>query len=124
MGDRSVHKGVRMLVIPASMEIYREALKAGMIEHSSTGRSRPEPLLRPLHGSHMGLLASGESCIATTNRNFRGRMGERGVRAISGLPGHGRRIGRHGKDHRPQRGIRMETRKGRVWKFGTTSTPT
>ena len=75
---RKVHLGVRCLVIPASWEVYREALKSGalailvdagcVILNSGCG---------PCLGAHEGIMAAGEVCLSTSNRNFRGRMGHR-----------------------------------------------
>ena len=75
---RKVHPSVRVLVIPASWQVYREALGSGalaalvdagcVILNSGCG---------PCLGAHEGLLAAGEVCLSTSNRNFRGRMGNR-----------------------------------------------
>jgi methanogen homoaconitase large subunit len=76
MGGKKVHPNVRMLVIPASAEIYRDAAREGILERLIVlGAIICNPGCGPCMGAHMGLLASGEVCIATTNRNFRGRMG-------------------------------------------------
>jgi 3-isopropylmalate/(R)-2-methylmalate dehydratase large subunit len=76
MKGRQVAPGVRMLVSPASQEVYRDALKAGwleiladagcLVEHSTCG---------PCFGGHLGVLGDGEVCISSSNRNFQGRMG-------------------------------------------------
>jgi homoaconitate hydratase family protein len=75
---RRVHPAVRVLVIPASWQVYREALGSGalavlvdagcVILNSGCG---------PCLGAHEGLMAAGEVCVSTSNRNFRGRMGHR-----------------------------------------------
>ncbi|HPW17745.1 MAG TPA: 3-isopropylmalate dehydratase large subunit [Candidatus Aminicenantes bacterium] len=75
---RKVHPSVRVLVVPASWQVYREALASGalaalveagcVILNSGCG---------PCLGAHEGLLAAGEVCVSTSNRNFRGRMGHR-----------------------------------------------
>ncbi len=68
--------GVRMIVIPASREIYLEALKRGYIEiFLRAGATIINPGCGPCLGAHQGVLASGERAISSTNRNFRGRMG-------------------------------------------------
>ncbi|MGD9890546.1 MAG: 3-isopropylmalate dehydratase large subunit [Dehalococcoidia bacterium] len=73
---RKVHPDVRMLVSPASQEVFSQALKRGylevladagaLVEHSTCG---------PCYGGHMGLLGDEEVCISSSNRNFQGRMG-------------------------------------------------
>lgn len=73
---KKVHPDVRLLVIPASRRVYLEALKAGYIEiFIKTGALVLNPGCGPCLGAHQGLLASGEVCLSTTNRNFKGRMG-------------------------------------------------
>ena len=73
---RKVHKGVRTIVIPATQAIYLEALKEGLIETFITaGAVVSTPTCGPCLGGYMGILAEGERCVATTNRNFVGRMG-------------------------------------------------
>jgi 3-isopropylmalate/(R)-2-methylmalate dehydratase large subunit len=63
-------------VIPATQEIYRQAIKEGLIEiFLSAGAVISPPTCGPCLGGHMGVLAEGERALATTNRNFRGRMG-------------------------------------------------
>ncbi len=71
-----VHPDVRLLVIPASKRIYLEALKKGYIEtFMRAGGIVLNPGCGPCLGAHQGLLAPEEVCVATTNRNFKGRMG-------------------------------------------------
>jgi len=73
---RKVKKGVRMLVIPASQEIYLEALKEGLIKtFLQAGAYVCNPTCGACVGGHLGLLAPGEVCISSSNRNFVGRMG-------------------------------------------------
>ncbi len=73
---KKVHPDVRMLIIPASRQVYLEALKSGYIENLvQAGGLILNPGCGPCLGAHQGLLAAGERCIATTNRNFQGRMG-------------------------------------------------
>ncbi len=73
---RKVHKGVRTIVIPATQTIYLEALKEGLIETFITaGAVVSTPTCGPCLGGYMGILAENERCVATTNRNFIGRMG-------------------------------------------------
>lgn len=77
LGDRRVHDDVRFIVAPASREIYLRALEDGIIEtFLRAGAIVCNPGCGPCLGAHMGVLAPGEVSIATTNRNFRGRMGD------------------------------------------------
>ncbi|MBP2676696.1 MAG: LeuC, partial [Deltaproteobacteria bacterium] len=76
MRGRKVHDGVRMLVFPATQEIYLQAVREGLVEVFVTaGAAVSTPTCGPCLGGHMGILAKGERAIATTNRNFVGRMG-------------------------------------------------
>lgn len=73
---KRVAKGVRVLVIPATQQIYRDALALGYIDDFiAAGCAVSTPTCGPCIGGHMGVLAEGERCVATTNRNFVGRMG-------------------------------------------------
>ena len=73
-----VKDGVRTLVIPASQEVYRQALKEGLIEiFTDAGALVCGSTCGPCLGGHIGLLAPGETCVSTSNRNFIGRMGSK-----------------------------------------------
>jgi 3-isopropylmalate/(R)-2-methylmalate dehydratase large subunit len=73
---KKVKKGVRVLIIPSTQKIYLDILKSGMIEDFiEAGCVVSTPTCGPCLGGHMGILAKGERCVATTNRNFVGRMG-------------------------------------------------
>lgn len=73
---RKVHPRVRCIVIPGSQQVYMDAMKAGYIETFITaGCAVSTPTCGPCLGGYMGILAAGEKCVSTTNRNFRGRMG-------------------------------------------------
>jgi len=73
---RKIRKGVRMLVAPASQEVYLKALQEGLIKtFVEAGACVCNPTCGPCLGGHLGLLASGEVCISSSNRNFIGRMG-------------------------------------------------
>ncbi len=73
---RKVAKNKRCIIIPGSQEIYLEALKMGLIEtFVESGAVVSTPTCGPCLGGYMGVLAEGERCVSTTNRNFKGRMG-------------------------------------------------
>ncbi|MBQ9244903.1 3-isopropylmalate dehydratase large subunit [bacterium] len=73
---RQVHKNVRLIVFPATQQIYLEALRLGYIETIiEAGGAVSTPTCGPCLGGHAGILAAGERAISTTNRNFVGRMG-------------------------------------------------
>jgi 3-isopropylmalate/(R)-2-methylmalate dehydratase large subunit len=73
---RKVAKDVRCIVLPATPKIWKQALKEGLIEtFMDSGCVVGPPTCGPCLGGHMGILAAGETAIATTNRNFKGRMG-------------------------------------------------
>jgi len=73
---RKVRKEVRLLVTPASQEVYLEALQEGLIKtFLEAGAIVCNPTCGPCLGGHLGLLAPGEICISSSNRNFVGRMG-------------------------------------------------
>ncbi len=73
---RKVAKGVRCIVIPATQEVYLQAMKEGLLEtFIHAGAIVSTPTCGPCLGGHMGILADGERCVSTTNRNFVGRMG-------------------------------------------------
>ncbi len=73
---RRVARGLRTIVIPGTQEIYRQALREGLIEiFIAAGAAVSTPTCGPCLGGHMGILAKGERALSTTNRNFRGRMG-------------------------------------------------
>jgi 3-isopropylmalate/(R)-2-methylmalate dehydratase large subunit len=73
---RQVHPGVRLLVVPASRGVYRDALEKGIIaDLVDAGATVSNPSCAACFGGHIGILAPGERCISTSNRNFRGRQG-------------------------------------------------
>ncbi len=73
---KHVAKNVRCIVIPATQKIYLEAMKKGLFEiFVEAGCAVSTPTCGPCLGGHMGILAKGERAVATTNRNFVGRMG-------------------------------------------------
>ena len=95
---RHLAEGVRGIIIPATQSIYREAMKRGYFDiFLDAGCIISTPTCGPCLGGHMGVLAKGERCVSTTNRNFVGRMGHTeseiylaspAVAAASGIAGH------------------------------------
>ena len=76
---RRVNPSVRCIVLPGSQQVYLEALREGLIESFiEAGAAVSTPTCGPCLGGYMGILAEGERCVATTNRNFVGRMGHPG----------------------------------------------
>ncbi len=74
--DRKVKDGVRALIIPASQEVYRQAMQEGLLEiFTDAGAIVCGSACGPCLGGHIGLLAAGETCVSSSNRNFIGRMG-------------------------------------------------
>ena len=74
---KKVAKGVRAIVIPATQQIYLDALKNGLLQiFVESGMVVSAPTCGPCLGGHMGILAPGERAVSTTNRNFVGRMGD------------------------------------------------
>ena len=98
MRGRRVADGVRCIVIPATQAIYKEAMKRGWLEiFIDAGCAVSTPTCGPCLGGHMGILAENEVAVATTNRNFVGRMGHvtsriylagPAVAAASAIAGH------------------------------------
>ncbi|MCL4472525.1 MAG: 3-isopropylmalate dehydratase large subunit [Actinobacteria bacterium] len=71
-----VHPDIRTLVFPGSQQVYRQAMKEGLIDIFVEAEAAVStPTCGPCLGGHMGILAAGERCVSTTNRNFVGRMG-------------------------------------------------
>ncbi len=98
LSGRTVHPRTRMMVIPATPAIYRQALAEGLIEiFLDAGAVVSASTCGPCIGGHMGVLAAGEVCVSTSSRNFVGRMGHReskvylsgpAVAAASAVMGH------------------------------------
>ena len=98
LAGKQVHPRVRLVVIPGTQEVYLEAMKEGLLEtFVRAGGSVSPPTCGPCIGGFMGILAAGEKCVATTNRNFIGRMGSNesevylanpAVVAASAITGH------------------------------------
>jgi len=78
MKGRKVHKGVRMIVVPATKEVFDLAIKEGLVKvFSDAGAFVSGPTCGACLGGYMGVLAPGERCVSSTNRNFVGRMGDK-----------------------------------------------
>lgn len=98
LAGHTIHPRVRMVVIPASQTVYLEAMRRGFIQtFVEAGAIVNPPGCGPCVGVHQGILAAGETCISSTNRNFLGRMGSKdskiylaspAVVAASALAGH------------------------------------
>jgi 3-isopropylmalate/(R)-2-methylmalate dehydratase large subunit len=74
--EKKVHPRLRCIIIPGSPQVYLDALSEGLIEaFIRAGAVVSPPTCGPCLGGHMGVLAAGERCVSTTNRNFVGRMG-------------------------------------------------
>ena len=72
----TVHPDVRVMVVPATQKIYKECIKEGLVDiFIDAGCAFNTPSCGPCMGGHMGVMAAGEKCVSTTNRNFVGRMG-------------------------------------------------
>jgi homoaconitase/3-isopropylmalate dehydratase large subunit len=85
--NKKIHSDVRLLVIPASSDIYREALSEGLIDSlMESGAIFCHSCCGPCNGGHMGLLASGEVCISSSSRNFKNRMGSPGSEVYLASP--------------------------------------
>jgi 3-isopropylmalate/(R)-2-methylmalate dehydratase large subunit len=84
---KTVKDGVRTLIIPASQEVYRQAISEGLIEiFTDAGALVCGSTCGPCLGGHIGLLAPGETCVSTSNRNFIGRMGSKEAKVYLASP--------------------------------------
>ncbi len=87
LNGRTVHPRTRLLIIPASQQIYRDALHLGYLETLvAAGAMINPPGCGPCVGVHQGILAAGETCVSSTNRNFLGRMGSKDSRVYLASP--------------------------------------
>ncbi len=84
---RKAHPFTRLIVIPASTWIWQQALKEGLLEiFADAGAAISTPTCGACFGGHMGILAKGEVCLSTSNRNFVGRMGDPGAQSYLANP--------------------------------------
>ena len=98
---------VRCIVIPATQEIYKQAVQEGLVEiFIDAGAIVSTPTCGPCLGGHMGVLAAGERCISTTNRNFIGRMGHVDSEVYLASPAVAAASAVAGKIVAPERGLR------------------
>lgn len=87
LAGRQVHPDVRCIVIPGSQEVHKQASKEGLVDiFMEAGAIVSTSTCGPCLGGYMGVLARGERCVSTTNRNFRGRMGHREAEIILAGP--------------------------------------
>lgn len=87
LGGRQIHRRVRLIVLPATPQVYLHALEEGLIQiFIEAGGQVGPPSCGPCLGGHLGVLAPGEVAVATTNRNFIGRMGHRTSRVYLAGP--------------------------------------
>lgn len=85
--NNKIASGTRMIIVPASTEIWNEANKEGLFDiFTDFGATISTPTCGACLGGHMGILASGEKCISSTNRNFVGRMGSPKSEVYLGSP--------------------------------------
>ena len=74
--NKKVKDGIRVIIIPATQKIYLDAMQEGLLKiFIEAGAIVSTPTCGPCLGGYMGILADGEKCVSTTNRNFVGRMG-------------------------------------------------
>lgn len=87
LAGRQVHPRTRLVVIPASQRIYREAMRLGYLDTLvEAGGMIAPPGCGPCVGVHQGILAAGEACVSSTNRNFIGRMGSKDSKVYLASP--------------------------------------
>ena len=87
MAGRRIASGTRMVIVPASSEVWNEALARGWVaDLAEAGAVFGTPGCGPCMGNHLGVLAPGEVCISSANRNFQGRMGDRGAEIYLASP--------------------------------------
>lgn len=84
---KKIHKNTRLMIIPASYEVYKAAMKEGLFDiFIEADATISTPSCGPCLGGHLGILAAGERCVSTSNRNFVGRMGSSKSEVILASP--------------------------------------
>lgn len=87
LDGKKINPDTRLVIIPASTEVYQEAMKLGyVLSLMDAGATFAAPGCGPCLGTHAGLLTEGEVCVSATNRNFPGRMGSTGAQIYLGSP--------------------------------------
>ncbi len=87
LDGKKIHSDTRLIIIPASTEVFQHAMKLGYIQSLvKAGATFASPGCGPCLGVHEGLLTEGEVCISATNRNFPGRMGSTGAKIYLASP--------------------------------------
>ena len=87
MKGKTVKDGVRCIIIPATPKVYSQCIEEGLLKiFTDAGALVSPPTCGPCLGGHMGVLAKGERAVATTNRNFVGRMGDTGSEVYLASP--------------------------------------
>ncbi|MCX5693226.1 MAG: 3-isopropylmalate dehydratase large subunit [Candidatus Omnitrophica bacterium] len=107
--NKKINENVKMIIAPASKDIFQKAMEKGMItEFVKAGACVVAPGCGPCVGTHNGVLASGEACISTANRNFKGRMGNPNAFIYLGSPATVAASALEGKITDPRKYIKME----------------
>ena len=99
---RKVHRDTNLIVIPASRKVYNWAMDNGILNTiAQSGANIESSNCGPCFGKHMGILAPGDRCLSTSNRNYKGRMGSPEAFIYPRLPCGRRGHRRRGQDRRP-----------------------
>ena len=99
---RKVHPDTNLIVIPASRKVYNWAMDNGILKTiAESGANIESSNCGPCFGKHMGILAPGDRCLSTSNRNYKGRMGSPEAFIYLGSPAVAAATAVEGKDSRP-----------------------